>query len=220
MANNQTSPLSELEKEHYFSLNEENVRFLRRRYNQATRWVVADIVRRSAYRYPDKPALIYRDTTLTYSELEKECNRVANALIDLGIKKYDRVAILAHNTIDHVLTWLGTAKAGGVYLAINYLLRGKDIAYCINHSEAKVFIVEDALYDLVKDVLQEMPTVQTLLWSRQGLGNPAPANFSDFETWYKPYPAEEPEVELNIEDPGSNDLYLRYREPTQGCNSN
>jgi len=33
------------------------------------------------------------------------------------------------------------------------MLRGKDISYCINHSESVVFIVEDALYDLVKDVM-------------------------------------------------------------------
>ncbi len=95
---------------------------------------------------------------------------MANALADLGVRKYDRVAILAHNTIDHVLTWIGCAKIGAVYLAINYLLRGKDISYCINHSESKVFIVEDALFDLVKDVLDDMPTVKTLIWSRAGSG--------------------------------------------------
>ncbi|KLU62883.1 long-chain-fatty-acid--CoA ligase [Peptococcaceae bacterium CEB3] len=194
-------PLTLKEREHYTLLNEENVRFLRRRYNHVNRWVVADIPRRSAYRYPDKPALIYRSITLTYRQLDEESNRVANALIALGLKKYDRIAILAHNTIDHVLTWLGTAKAGGVYLAVNYLLRGKDIAYCLNHSEAKVFIVEDALYDLVKDILDEIPTVKTLFWSRQGIGREAPVGFSDFETWYKQHPAGEPEVELHIEDP-------------------
>ena len=43
---------------------------------------------------------------------------LANALADLGVKKYDRVAILAHNTLDHVLTWIGCAKIGAVYLAI------------------------------------------------------------------------------------------------------
>jgi fatty-acyl-CoA synthase len=78
------------------------------------------------------------------------------------------VAILAHNTLHHVLTWLGCCKIGAVYLAINYLLRGPDISYCINHSESKVFIIEDALYGLVADVLGEMPTVEKLVWSDQG----------------------------------------------------
>jgi len=124
------APLTTHEREHYNTLNENNVRFLRSRYNRINRWVVADIVGRSAHRYPNKPAIIYRNTTLTYQQLEQQSNQVANALIDLGIQKYDRVAILAHNTIDHVLTWLGTAKAGGVYLAVNYLLLGKDIVLC------------------------------------------------------------------------------------------
>ncbi len=47
----------------------------------------------------------------------------------LGVQKYDRVAILAHNTHHHVLTWLGCAKIGAIYLAVNYLLKDDDIAY-------------------------------------------------------------------------------------------
>lgn len=194
-------PLTEEDRKKYSTISEENVRFLRRRYNRVNRWVIADIVRRSAYRYPDKEALIFNDLVLTYSQLEQECNRFANALLDLGLKKYDRVAILAHNTIHHVITWLGTAKAGGIYLAVNYLLRGRDISFCLNHSESKVFIVEDALFDLVKDVLQEIPGVKTLVWSGQGKGDKPPEKFLDFDAWYKPYPAAEPDLELNIEDP-------------------
>jgi fatty-acyl-CoA synthase len=118
------------------------------------------------------------------------------------VQKYDRVAILAHNTIHHVLTWLGCAKIGAVYLAINYLLRGKDISYCINHSESKVFIVEDSLYDLVKDVLNDMPTVKTWIWSNQGAGKPPVSDlFRDFDVWYKKYPDSEPDAILHIEDP-------------------
>ncbi len=138
-------PLSEEEKTGYNFLNRETIEFLRNRYNKTNRWVIADMIRRAAYHFPDKKAVIFGDRTLTYRELEDECNRTANALKHLGVEKYDRVAILAHNTIHHVLTWLGCCKVGAVYLAINYLLRGKEISYCINHSESKVFIVEDAL---------------------------------------------------------------------------
>ncbi|MCL6610007.1 MAG: acyl-CoA synthetase [Peptococcaceae bacterium] len=194
-------PLTDEEKRFYSVIDGESINFLRRRYNRITRWVIADITRRSACRYPDKPAIIYRDTTLTYSQIEKECNRFANALLSMGINKYDRVAILAHNTIHHVITWIGTAKAGGIYLAINYLLRGKDISYCINHSEAKVFIVEDSLYGLVKDVLNDMPGVKALIWSGQGNGDPAPEGFTDFDGWYRRFPDTEPDVDLYIEDP-------------------
>lgn len=131
-----------------------------------------------------------------------ESNRVANALRDLGVEKYDRVAILAHNTIHHVLTWFGCCKIGAIYLAVNYLLKGKDITYCINHSESKVFIVEDALFNLTQDVLDDMPTVKHLIWSDDMAGERAPNDrFKEFESWYKAYPATEPEAVLRIEDP-------------------
>ncbi len=196
------APLTEEEKKRYNVINKDNLEFLMNRYNKVNRWVIADMIRRSAYHYPDKPAVIFQGKTLTYSQLEAECNRVANALTALGVKKYDRVAILAHNTIHHVITWLGCAKIGAIYLAINYLLRGKDISYCIDHSESVAFIVEDALFDLVKDVLNDMPTVKTWIWSNQGAGK-APENdrFIDFDAWYSKYPAVEPDVILHIEDP-------------------
>lgn len=194
--------LTEDEKEHYMVLNKESMEFLMNRYNRTNRWVIGDMIRRARYHVPDKKAIIFGDKSLTYAEMEDECNRVANALSDLGVNKYDRVAILAHNTIHHVLTWIGCCKIGAVYLAINYLLRGKDISYCINHSESTIFIVEDALYDLVKDVLDDMPTVKTFIWSDQGAGKP-PVNdrFKDFDQWVKSYPAKEPGTILHIEDP-------------------
>ena len=195
-------PLTEAEMEHYNVLNQKNMEFLMNRYNKTNRWVIADMIRRARYHVPDKKAIIFGDKSLTYAEMEDECNRVANALLDLGVNKYDRVAILAHNTIHHVLTWIGCCKIGAVYLAINYLLRGKDISYCINHSESTVFIVEDALYDLVKDVLDDMPTVKTLIWSDQGAGTPPVSDrFRDFDSWVKQYPATEPDATLHIEDP-------------------
>ncbi len=195
-------PLTDAEKARYDKLDKENIEFLLNRYNRVNRWVIADMIRRSSYHYPDKAAVVFQGKTLSYAQLENECNQVANALLDLGLEKYDRVAILAHNTIHHVLTWFGCCKAGMVYLAINYLLRGKDISYCIKHSEAKVFIVEDSLYDLVKDVLDDMPSVKTWIWSNQGAGKSSEnKNFTDFDSWYKKYPASEPDTILHITDP-------------------
>ncbi len=196
------TPLTGEESARYNVIDKDTVAFLKNRYNKVNRWVIADMIRRNRYHYPDKKALIFGDMSLTYTELEDQSNRVAHALIGLGVQKYERVAILAHNTIHHVLTWLGCCKAGAVYLAINYLLRGKDITYCINHSESTVFIVEDALYDLVRDVLDDMPHVKTLIWSSQGEGKPpVSSRFKDFDAWYQSYPATEPDTILHIEDP-------------------
>lgn len=196
------TPLTSPETALYSSLHKESIDFLMTRYNRVNRWVIADMIRRTSYHYPNKTALIFKDRSLTYAELEAESNRVANALRDLGVEKYDRVAILAHNTMHHVLTWFGCCKIGAIYLAVNYLLKGKDISYCINHSESKVFIIEDALFNLTQDVLDEIPTVKHLIWSDEMAGERAPdGRFKEFTSWYKAFPATEVEAVLRIEDP-------------------
>lgn len=194
-------PLSTDDRERYHTINQENIEFLMNRNNAVNRWVIGDMLRRTAYHSPDKKALVFGDIVRTYSELEKECNQVANALIDLGVKKYDRVAILAHNTHHHVLTWMGCTKIGAVYLAVNYLLGGEDISYCINHSESKIFVVEDTLYPQVEGVVDQMPSVKQLIWSNQGDRQAAREGFLDFDTWYQGFPETEPDVTLRIEDP-------------------
>ncbi len=184
------------------SLTKEHIETILNRYNKINRWIIGDIIRRSAYRYPNKIALSFKDINLTYTQLEVECNKVANALIDLGVKKYDRVAILAHNTLHHVLIWFACCKIGAIYLAINYLLHGPDIQYCINHSESKIFIIEDELYPQVKDVIDNMPSVKKFIWSNQGKGEEKPNDkFLDFDSWYSSYPTSEPDVIVRIEDP-------------------
>ncbi|MDL2269091.1 acyl-CoA synthetase [Desulfosarcina sp. OttesenSCG-928-A07] len=194
--------LSETDRPRFDALNLETIDFLRNRYNRVNRWVIADMIRRSAHHHPEKTALIFDGRSLTYTELEAESNRVANALSALGVKKYDRVAILAHNTIDHVLTWLGCCKIGAVYLAINYLLKGKDVTYCINHSESCVFIIEDALYHLVEDVLDDMPPVRHLIWSDDMAGKAPPDDrFLNFKAWAGAHSTTMPDTILNIEDP-------------------
>ncbi|SDP12590.1 acyl-CoA synthetase [Desulforhopalus singaporensis] len=193
--------LSQDDRLRYSTINQENIDFLMNRNNRTSRWVVADMIRRTRYHFPEKTALVFGDISLTYTELEDQCNQVANALADLGVKKYDRVAILAHNTHHHFLTWMGCAKLGAIYLAVNYLLKDEDIAFCINHSESTVFIVEDSLYSQVEAVLDRIPSVRHLIWSAQGAGMAPPADFIDFDQWYSAAPATEPDVILRIEDP-------------------
>ena len=181
-------------------LNGENIRKLHDKYNKLNRFVVADFLERSAYRYPDKPAIIFRDKTYTYKELEEVTNRFANALIDLGVKRFDRVAVLAHNTHHQVISWFGILKAGAVMVPINYLLRGKDISYCINHSESTVFIIEDGLFDLVADVLDDMPTIKRFIWSGIGGKTSEPEGWQDFDGLLEMYPTDRPDIHLDIHD--------------------
>jgi len=184
------------------AFSREGVDFLADRYNRANRWVVADMIRRSAYHYPEKTALIFQGSCVSYTALEKACNRTANALIGLGVKKFDRVAVLAHNTLHHILAWIGCCKAGAVYVPLNYMLTGSEIQNCINHCRSKVLVVEDSLYDLVRGHYRAMPSVRALIWSGQGMGQlPPDDRFTEFDAWHRQYSDTEPDTVLRIEEP-------------------
>ena len=89
---------------------------------------------RSAYVYPDKPAIIYGDRTITYAQFYQRVNKLAGALKNCGIKKGDRVAFLVPNIPAMLEGHYGPLKIGAVLVAINIRLSAREITYILNHS--------------------------------------------------------------------------------------
>jgi long-chain acyl-CoA synthetase len=139
------------------------------------RVAIGDSLRRTAARQPDKVALIEGDRRLTYRELDARCNRFANYLIGLGLKKGDAVATLCLNTSELLIVSYGIAKAGMVWVPINVLLVGEQLQYILNHVEARLVVADDEL--LVRsraDIEAVCPRILVI----QAAGMPAPAGES------------------------------------------
>ena len=66
---------------------------------------------RSAERYPDNPALLFQGTTVTYRRLDEMVSRFASALVALGVKPGDKVALLLPNIVQMVVAIYGTFRA-------------------------------------------------------------------------------------------------------------
>lgn len=98
---------------------------------------VADILRRTARRTPERPAIHFLDRTWTYQNLDKASSKVANHLIELGLEKGDRVAVFGKNSDSYILLWFGILKAGLVQVPINYALTGRELKYMVEQSEAR-----------------------------------------------------------------------------------
>jgi fatty-acyl-CoA synthase len=62
--------MTDQDRARFDALNKENLEFLMDRYNRVNRWVIADMVRRTAYHYPHKTAVVFGDRTLSYEQLE------------------------------------------------------------------------------------------------------------------------------------------------------
>src|SRR5690349_25012717 len=72
--------------------------------------------------------------TYTYGDLAKRVDRFANALIDLGLRREERVLLCLHDTIDFPTAFLGSIKAGIVPIAVNTLLTASDYDYMLRDS--------------------------------------------------------------------------------------
>jgi fatty-acyl-CoA synthase len=185
--------------------------------NLLRRICIGDSLRRSAVRHPQKEVLVYSykgsiTHRLSYGELNRAVNRFANALMELGIKKGDRVAILSRNSPQYLIYLYGLGKMGAWTTPLNYMLRGKEITQLINHAEANLFIVDDDLADHVATLQGDMPTVKHYCMINLAKNKTLPAGWFDFDDLCsEKYSDQEPSVEIE-----ANDVYsLMYTSGTE-----
>ena len=93
-------------------------------------------------KHPDREALISRHEgkRYTYRELQAESNKLASALLNLGLEPGDRVGIWSHNNAPWVLMQIATAKAGLVLVNINPAYRTSELEYALNKVGCKVLV--------------------------------------------------------------------------------
>lgn len=114
-----------------------------------------------------KTALIDDQGRLSYGELAEAVRRFAGALRALGLRREERVLLLAQDSSDWIVAFLGALYAGVVPVAVNTLLPAKDIAYMLGDSRAQAAIVTGALLPTVQEALALGPNgVKHLIVSR------------------------------------------------------
>jgi fatty-acyl-CoA synthase len=111
-----------------------------------------DFLRRSAYMFPEKTAVVYGERRHTYGELEERANRLASRLRGAGLQKGDRVAFLCPNTPPMLEAHFGVPAAGLVLVAINTRLGRDEVTYIVEHSGAKMVFADAELEHLLDDV--------------------------------------------------------------------
>jgi len=113
--------------------------------------------------YPHYEALVYEDRRYTWSDVYKRCVKFASALEKIGIRKGDTVSFLAFNTPEIFEAHYAVPMTGGVLNTINIRLDAKTIAYILEHSEAKVLVVDRQLHVEVKKALSILKKKITII---------------------------------------------------------
>ena len=103
--------------------------------------------------YPNYEALVYENRSYTWNEVYKRCIKFASALEKIGVEKGDTVSVMAFNTPEIFEAHYSVPMTGAVLNTINVRLDSKKVSYILNHSEAKVFIVDRQLHSIIEKAL-------------------------------------------------------------------
>jgi acyl-CoA synthetase (AMP-forming)/AMP-acid ligase II len=127
------------------------------------RATLGDQLRRHARTLRDKPAFVSygadgaRQVT-TYRELDEGANRFASALLARGVRRGDRIAVMARNGVESVVAYIGALKVGAAFSGINVLFREGEVAAQLAHLEPEV-VVAGAEFVPVVDRAREQAAV-------------------------------------------------------------
>ena len=104
--------------------------------------------------YPDYVGIVYEDRSYTWSEIYKRCIKFASALEKIGIGEGDTVSVMACNTPEIFEAHYSVPMTGGILNTINIRLDAKTVSYILDHSEAKVLIVDRQFHAVVNKALE------------------------------------------------------------------
>src|SRR5512137_2755105 len=110
---------------------------------------LATNLERSAYFFPDRPAVSENGVALSYAQLNEQANRIATKLLEMGLKNGDHVGLCAANSPEWLSFYFGVLKAGGVAVTLSSLLASDEFRLLVGHAKMKfLYTSESRLGDL------------------------------------------------------------------------
>jgi long-chain acyl-CoA synthetase len=110
---------------------------------------LATNLERSAFFFPDRPALRQSSFEMTYAQLNDRANRIATGLVKMGVKPGEHVGLCAPNSTDWIAFYFGVLKTGAVAVTLSGLLTGDELAILVNHAKPRlIFTAEGKLQEL------------------------------------------------------------------------
>lgn len=133
---------------------------------------VGQILTFTANKFPKRTAIIFEEKQFTYQEFNDRVNRFANALLRLGVRKGEKVAVQLFNS-NHVAEILfATAKIGAVFTPINFRFADEEVFYILDHSDARFFIYGEEFSDLVERIRPRVKRVEVYISVSQSISPP------------------------------------------------
>ena len=124
---------------------------------------VKQALQNTASEIPHKEAIVLGTQRISYGELDKASNRVANALMKLGMKKSTHVAILMSHSPEWVISYFGVIKGGGIAVLLNTALKAPELDSLLQDSDSEILITEKEFSRMISSVLPHIPLLNDVI---------------------------------------------------------
>ena len=123
----------------------------------------ADIFEGVVDRVPDREAIVYGSTRLTYKELDVRSNKAAHALKKLGIKKGSHIGIYAFNSVEWLEIMLGAYKLCAIPININYRYVEEELKYLIDNADMEAIFYHKQFSKKLQNIREHLPTLKDFI---------------------------------------------------------
>jgi acyl-CoA synthetase (AMP-forming)/AMP-acid ligase II len=156
---------------------------------------LADVVRTRAKTRGDATAFEFEGRRTSFSEFDINTNRVARALLALGVKPGERIAYLGKNSDIYFELLLGAIKAKVVMAPVNWRLAGPEIAFIVEDCKAPVLFVGPEFVEQVRGIRAQLPSVRHFITTEGGA-----ADWQDFAAWRDAQSGDDPNIDISPRD--------------------
>lgn len=178
-----------------------------RELSRSRRLVLGEILARNARREPDRVALVFGEASLTFAELDRRVNQLANALAARGVGRGDQVAVLMYNSLEVVESFFACQKLGACPVPVNFRLAPSELSYILEDSESVGLLTDGQLTSLALEATAGLDAVRFVATT----GDVLPGSES-YEELLAGGPPEAPDVDVSEDDLA----FLMYTSGTTG----
>ena len=143
----------------------------------------------------DTIAVVYGDKHLSWKELNEGANRLSNALLDLGVKKGDKVSQMLPDSLEFVESTYAIQKIGAIPVPMNYRFVSGEIEYQTNNSDSTVFITEEAYLGELNKARPNLKNIKEYICLGETKGD-----MLNYEELIGKYPSSEPGIDVMEDD--------------------
>jgi fatty-acyl-CoA synthase len=158
---------------------------------------VGDWIRKWSLLQPQKKALYFEDRPFTYQEVNHRTNQLCHLLLEIGVKKGDRVAVLLHNCHQYIEIFFGLSKIGAILVPLNWRLAEPELEFILQDSGPQMLIFGPEFEEVVA-------SIHSHLHFSDGnylvIGQPCPDWAIDYEKAISKKPIREPSVNRPVGD--------------------